>query len=129
MFKTRIDIFYEDTDCGGVVYYANYLKYFERARTAMLLDRGVNPAEWMKKNIMFTVTRAEIDYKGPAAYGDSLVVETDITEAKGSRLTFNYIVTNKRTGRLAAAGLTKMACVNERMKPRRIPQEILEKIT
>jgi len=127
--KTNIDIFYEDTDCGGVVYYANYLKYFERARTLMMTDMGVDLAGWAKKNVTFTVYRAEVDYKGWAAYGDSLVIETKIADVKGSRLTFNYVATNKLTGDVTARGLTKMCCVNERMKPRRIPDEILEKIT
>ncbi|VAX19269.1 4-hydroxybenzoyl-CoA thioesterase family active site [hydrothermal vent metagenome] len=128
MSKTDIDIFYEDTDCGGVVYYANYLKYFERARTLMMTGLGVDLAGWAKKNVAFTVYRVEVDYKGSAVYGDSLVIKTDIADMKGSRLTFNYVVINKRTGDVIAKGLTKMCCVNERMKPRRIPGEILEKI-
>lgn len=128
MSKTDIDIFYEDTDCGGVVYYANYLKYFERARTLMMAGLGVDMAGWTKRNVTFTVYRAEIDYKGPAVYGDTLVIETDIADVKGSRLTFTYVVTNKRTGEVTAMGLTKMCCVNERMKPRRIPEEIFGKI-
>lgn len=127
-YTAEIDIYYEDTDCGGVVYYANYLRYFERARTKALLNRGVDPAEWMRKDVLFTVTRAEVGYKGPAAYGDTLLIETAIENAKGPRLTFTYKVTIKNGGRLVATGRTDMACVNGDMKPRRIPPEILEKI-
>jgi len=126
--KSRIRIFYEDTDCGGVVYYANYLRYFERARTLALLDRGVDPAEWARRGVLFTVFRAEVDYKGPAQYGDTLEITTAITEIRGPRLTFFYSVTRTSDGGVTATGVTKMACVNEEMKPRRIPDKILEKI-
>ncbi len=129
MNKTRIDIFYEDTDCGGVVYYANYLRYFERARTNLMIASGVDPAKWARRNVVFAVTRAEVHYKGPAVYGDTLVIETEVTDVRGPRLTFKYVVTNENSGIITATGTTKMACVNERMKPRRIPAEIMEKIT
>lgn len=126
--RTVIDIYYEDTDCGGVVYYANYLRYFERARTRLLADRGVDAARWMREGALFTVYRAEVDYKGPAMYGDRLIVETTVGEIKGSRLTFWYTVTRERDGAVTAAGLTRMACVGDSMKPRRIPDEILERL-
>jgi len=126
--KTHIDIYYEDTDCGGVVYYASYLRFFERARTQALIGRGVDPAEWMRRGVLFTVTRAEVDYKSPAAYGDRLIVETKIENVKGSRLTFAYTVTNERNGGLVVTGKTDMACVNDRMRPRRIPPEIVERM-
>ena len=128
MHRTLVRIFYEDTDCGGVVYYANYLRYFERARTLALLDRGVDPGEWMKRDVLFTVYRAEVDYKGPAQYGDTLVIETEITEIRGPRIYFGYTAVVEADGAVVAKGVTKMACVNELMKPRRIPDEILEKL-
>lgn len=128
MSETEIYIYYEDTDIGGVVYYANYLRYFERARTRAMIERGVDPARWAGKGVVFTVVRAEVDYKSPATYGDTLVVRTGITGVKGSRLSFTYEVTYKRDGRLVALGRTDMACVGEGMRPRRIPDEIVERI-
>jgi len=95
----------------------------------MLADRGVSAAKWAGKNVLFTVFRAEVDYKAPAGYGDTLIIETSISEIRGPRLTFHYVVTNEKTGALTASGLTKMACVNERMKPSRIPDEIMDKLT
>ena len=68
----EIRIYYEDTDCGGVVYYANYLKYFERARTHYLEARGVSVAEMLKGGIQFMVVRADIEYRSPGRYGDRL---------------------------------------------------------
>ncbi len=65
----EIRIYYEDTDCGGVVYYANYLKYFERARTDYLEQRGLSVAQLMKEGTVFMVVHAEINYKSPARYG------------------------------------------------------------
>ncbi|MDH5757288.1 MAG: YbgC/FadM family acyl-CoA thioesterase [Nitrospinota bacterium] len=124
--KTEVDIYYEDTDCGGVVYYANYLRFFERARTRMLIDLGVDPAFWQKQGVVFAVYRAEVDYKAPAVYGDRLEIETSISDVKPTRLTFNYII--RVGGRVINTGLTKMACVGPEMKPRRIPEEIEEKL-
>lgn len=125
MFKAHIDIYYEDTDCGGVVYYANYLKYFERARTQMLVHHGVNPAEWMKKGVLFTVTRAELEYKRPAVYGDKVCVETKLTKLKGARISFSYSALRECGGEPLVAGTTDMACVNDRMRPIPLPDEIM----
>lgn len=129
MFKAIIDIYYEDTDCGGVVYYANYLKYFERARTQMLIHHGVNPAEWMKKGVVFTVARAEVEYKSPAVYGDRLLVDTKITRLKGARVSFSYSALRGEEGQPLVTGVTDMACVNERMRPIPIPEEIMGRLS
>ncbi|VAX17743.1 Tol-Pal system-associated acyl-CoA thioesterase [hydrothermal vent metagenome] len=129
MSKTVIEVYYEDTDCGGVVYYANYLRFFERARTKHFKERGVDPAEWMEKGVVFTVTRAEVEYKAPSKYGDTLVVDTDVESRGGARLTFTYKITKENDGALIVTGKTEMACVNDRMRPQRIPDQIMEKIT
>ena len=129
MFKAVIDVYYEDTDCGGVVYYANYLKYFERARTQMLIHHGVNPAEWMKKGVVFTVVKAEVEYKAPAVYGDNLSVETKITRLKGARVSFSYRVMRNADGQALVTGVTDMACVNEKMRPMPIPEEIMGRLS
>lgn len=128
MFKAFVDVYYEDTDCGGVVYYANYLKFFERARTQMFISLGVNPAEWMKQGIIFAVTRAETEYKSPAVYGDRLEVATELSNVRGARLSFTYTIT-RNGGELLVTGRTDMACLGPGMKPVKIPQEILDKIT
>jgi acyl-CoA thioester hydrolase len=76
----EVRIYYEDTDCGGVVYYANYLKYFERARTQYLEDRGLSVAGLMQAGRVFVVVHAELEYRAPAYYGDTLEIETTIPE-------------------------------------------------
>ena len=75
-----IRIYYEDTDCGGVVYYANYLKYFERARTDFLEQRGLSVAGILKQGTQFMVVRAEVNYRSPARYGETLIIEKRVSE-------------------------------------------------
>ncbi len=122
---TPVEIYYEDTDTGQVVYYANYLKYFERARTQLLKSRRVDPAEWVKKGVTFAVTHAEADYRRPAVYGDLIEVETTVSVIRGTRLSFRYLIVRPRDGERLVTGRTDMACLNETMRPRRIPDEIV----
>jgi tol-pal system-associated acyl-CoA thioesterase len=75
-----VKIYYEDTDCGGVVYYANYLRYMERARTEYLASRGYSVKTLMDQGTIFMVFRVEIDYKAPARYGDTIEIETWVTD-------------------------------------------------
>lgn len=120
----ELKVYYEDTDCGGVVYYANYLRYFERARTERFASRGIDLAEYQGNGVVFAVVRAEIDYKSPARYGDLLEVDTAIEGVKGSSFTVHYIIRRKKDGAVLVTGGTRMACVNREMKPIRLPDEI-----
>src|SRR5215467_11400089 len=88
----EIRIYYEDTDCGGVVYYANYLKYFERARTQYLEDRGISVAELLRDGTQFVVVHAELDYKAPAKYGETLVIDTTLSEEGRASLKFSHVI-------------------------------------
>ncbi|MBI3995048.1 MAG: YbgC/FadM family acyl-CoA thioesterase, partial [Nitrospirae bacterium] len=90
--RLSVRIYYEDTDCGGVVYYANYLRYFERARTEYLRDRGVDLGTWAEKGLYFVVSRVEIVYKAPARYSDLLQIETAVTDLSKASLTFSHAV-------------------------------------
>jgi acyl-CoA thioester hydrolase len=127
--RTPVDIYYEDTDMGGVVYYANYLKYFERGRTELLKSLGVDPAAWAKVGVTFAVVHAAADYKRPAVYGDRIAVETRVEAQRGTRLAFTYRIVRPADETTLVTGRTDMACLNESMRPRRIPDEILDKIT
>ncbi len=125
----EIKVYYEDTDCGGVVYYANYLRYFERARTEFLLERKVPLAAYQKKGIIFTVVNAVVNYKSPAFYGDTLAVKTLVEGVKGSSFTVHYTIRRKSDDMLLVTGSTRMACVDSNIKLIRIPQEIREALT
>ena len=121
----EIEVYYEDTDCGGVVYYANYLRYFERARTRYLTARNISLADYQQKGVVFTVVTAKVDYRAPAVYGDTLIVETKIDTVKGSSFTVHYEIRRKRDGLMIVTGSTRMACINrDEKKPIRIPAEI-----
>jgi acyl-CoA thioester hydrolase len=126
--EMTVPVYYEDTDMAGVVYYANYLRYFERARTELFKSVGVDPAEWVAKGVTFAVTHAEADYKSNVGYGSTLVLRTTVEPLRGARLIFRYQVTNQADGRLLVKGRTDMACLNERMRPRRVPDEIMNNI-
>ncbi|PIU18750.1 MAG: acyl-CoA thioesterase [Elusimicrobia bacterium CG08_land_8_20_14_0_20_44_26] len=122
----EIKIYYQDTDCGGVVYYANYLVYFERARTEYLLKKGVDIRRLADEGIFFLVRRAEIEYKSPARYGETLVVKTEPREISRASIDLKYTVTEKSKKYLIVAGSTLLACVGRDMKPRRLPDGILK---
>jgi len=96
----EIDIYYEDTDCAGVVYYANYLRYFERARTKLLTNKNISLAGYQKKGVLFAVVNAAVNYILPAVYGDRLVVTAKVDGVKNSSFTVHYEVTRKSDGRL-----------------------------
>jgi len=116
----EIRIYYEDTDCGGVVYYANYLKYFERARTQYLEMRGYSVAALMKQGIIFVVVHAEVDYCSPSRYGETLVIETEVGDVTGAALTFSHIVREKVSGRVVVKGSARLAATDGNGKVKRL---------
>jgi acyl-CoA thioester hydrolase len=116
----EIKIYYEDTDCGGVVYYANYLKYFERARTHYLEDRGLSVAGLMAKGTVFVVVHAEVHYRSPARYGETLVIETVVPEMTAASFTFAHVVKDKVSGRVVAEGSARLAATDGNGKVKRL---------
>ncbi|MEO5656965.1 MAG: YbgC/FadM family acyl-CoA thioesterase [Nitrospiria bacterium] len=125
----EIRIYYEDTDCGGVVYYANFLKYFERARTEYLRDRGIEVAAYAAVGVLFVVAHVEIDYRAPARYNDLLSLESEIVDFTRTSLTFSHTAARRRDEQDIAEGWVRLVCVNERGKPHRLPEEIVQIVT
>ncbi len=123
----KVRIYYHDTDCGGVVYYANYLKYLEEARSEYFEERGLIIKDMLKDGIGFVVARQEIDYKSPSFYGDTLEVKTRITDATLTRVNFEYDIV-KDSGALVASAKTVIVFVDKTLKPKRIPEDILKKL-
>ena len=123
----KVKIYYHDTDCGGVVYYANYLKYLEEARSEYFEERGLIIKDMLKDGIGFVVARQEIDYKSPSFYGDTLEVKTRVTDASLTRVNFEYDIF-KDSGSLVASAKTVIVFVDKTLKPKRIPEEILKKL-
>lgn len=121
-------IYYHDTDCGGVVYYANYLKFLEEARTEFFSNKGLSIKELADQGTMFVVARQEIDYKLPAFYGDILDVGAVISNITAARIDFDHEVKNSNNQAVAKAK-TIMVCVDKNLKPKTISEEIRKKIS
>ena len=121
--RMEIRVYYEDTDCGGVVYYANYLKYFERARTQYLEDRGLSVSELMKAGRVFVVVHAEVDYRAPARYGETLEIETMVSDMNPAAITFSHVVRERHSGRLVAEGEARLAVTDGDGKVRRLDKQ------
>lgn len=128
-FQWPIRIYYEDTDAGGVVFYANYLKFFERARTEMLRNLGFEQDQLIvEQQIIFVVRSVQIDYLKPARFNESISVSAKITLAKKASLNFEQIIT--RDEDVLCKGNVRVACLNANsMKPQAIPDFLLEKLT
>jgi acyl-CoA thioester hydrolase len=120
-----VKIYYEDTDCGGVVYYANYLKYFERARTQYLESRGVSLTGLMKEGTIFVVVHAEVDYRSPARYGETLAIETVISDRSSASFTVSHVVKEKVSGRVVVEGSARLAATDGNGKVKRLDKAIV----
>ncbi|HNX81791.1 MAG TPA: thioesterase family protein [Candidatus Omnitrophota bacterium] len=116
-------IFYHDTDCGGVVYYANYLKYTEEARTEYFEEKGVFIKEWADKGVLFVVAHQEIDYRLPAVYGDILEVRTHVAKISAVKIETAHEIRNQDDKLICEVKII-MVCVDKDIKPRAIPGEI-----
>lgn len=116
----EVRIYYEDTDCGGVVYYANFLKYFERARTQYLEDRGLSVAGLMKEGRVFVVVHAEVEYRAPAYYGDTLEIETIIPDMSPAAITFSHVVRERGSRRIVVEGSARLAVTDGNGKVKRL---------
>jgi len=121
----QLRVYYEDTDAGGIVYYANYLKFFERARTEWLRELGVNQSTLLEQNIGFVVRKVEMDNMASAKLDDLLTVTSKISELKRASLVFNQEVINQEQQLLCTVKV-RVACVNLKLsKPCPIPKELL----
>jgi acyl-CoA thioester hydrolase len=120
-------IYYYDTDCGGVVYHANYLNFFEEARTEELEKLGLTINELTELNCYFVVNHEEIFYKFPAKYADTLDISAKIVELTPVRMVFEYLITNQE-GRVTTEGETSLVCVTKEGKIGSWPKELCDKI-
>ncbi len=121
-----IRIYYEDTDCGGVVYYANYLKYFERARTHFLEEHGLSVSQLIQEGTEFRVTKAELAYRSAAVHGETLVVETTVSANRRASIIFSHRIRERTSQRLVVEGSATLVSVDPLGKVKRIPAQILE---
>ena len=128
-FIFPIRVYYEDTDAGGIVYHANYLKFFERARTEFLTHIGIEQDDLLDKRIAFVVKRIEIDNHFPARFNQRLAVHSRVKQLKKASVIFEQSIYNE-DARCICESITLVACVNlNKMKPIPIPSVIFEEIS
>jgi len=122
----EIKVYYEDTDCGGVVYYANYFKYFERARTEYLETHGLSVSSLHRQGLVFVVTEANACYKSPARYGEVLVIDTTISAPRKSLLKFTHTIRERHTQRLIVEGAASLVMTDGKGKVKRVSSDLLQ---
>ncbi|MCD8566000.1 MAG: tol-pal system-associated acyl-CoA thioesterase [Burkholderiaceae bacterium] len=123
-----VRVYYEDTDAGGVVFYANYLKFMERARTEWLRSLGVEQQKLAQESdIGFVVAELDMKYRAPARLDDQLIVQTTITQS--GRASLNFAQRVLLADKVLAEGKIRVGCVRlSRLKPAALPQTLLNKI-
>ena len=124
-FCWPVRVYYEDTDAAGVVYYANYLRFMERARTEWLAAAGFPLAKFeIQHGVMFVVQRCDIEYKLPARLNDALLVTVEAVERGAARVVLRQAV--RRAEALLTDARVTLACVDrQRFRPTRIPAPLV----
>ncbi len=130
MSKLEVRVYYEDTDSGGVVYYANYLKFIERARSEFLRELGFEQDQLTAKdNIIFAVRSLSAQYQSPARFNDLLIVDTTVEKTRKASLVFSQKIMSSEQNKVLFKAQITVACLDaQKFKPCAIPSEILEKI-
>lgn len=125
-FCWPVRVYYEDTDSGGVVYYANYLKFMERARTEYLRTMGFEQDQLRREpGILFTVHSLQVEFKSPARFNDALEVTAEISDTRRASLSFSQVVRRREESTILCAATVRIACVDaESFKPASIPEAI-----
>ncbi len=125
MVEARLRVIYGDTDQMGVVYYANYFRFFEFARSEFFRASGGSYREIEKEGMFLPVVDASCSYKASAKYDDLLVVRTWVSELKRVSLTFSYEIRREGEDRILCTGRTIHACIGRDGRPVRMPEAIV----
>ncbi len=122
-------VYYEDTDAGGVVFYANYLKFMERARTELLRSYGFEQDELIaEQGVIFAVRALQVDYLKPARFNQLLQVSAQPRNIK--KVTLDFTQQIQHNNEILVTGEVKIACLDANsFKPKAIPQNLIDKIT
>ncbi|MCY0963633.1 tol-pal system-associated acyl-CoA thioesterase [Parathalassolituus penaei] len=129
-FSFPVRIYIEDTDAGGIVYYANYLRYMERCRSEWLRQCGVSQEILRHQDILFVVAEAALKYHRPARLDEALEVTLTVTDMGKARLRICHEVfrLGEDAPQLLVTGTVTVACMSAAGKPKAIPAEVREKI-
>ncbi len=126
--KTKYRVIYGDTDRMGVVYHANYLRWFEMGRTELFRHLGLAYKDIEEKGILLPVSEAFCKYIRPAKYDDILVIETCFDQSVRGGMKFNYTITKESDGTVLVKGHTKHACITPEGKVVRRPEFLTDLI-
>ena len=124
LFFMEKRVYYHDTDAGGVVYYGNYLKYLEEARTEFLEKKGFTVTGLHDIGFLYAVRKCMIDYKAPARYGDTLICDAHLTKITAAQMFFEQKVYNKKTNQLLVEAEVTLVSLSKDFKPATIPENI-----
>jgi acyl-CoA thioester hydrolase len=126
--EARLRVIYGDTDQMGVVYYANYLRYFELSRSEYFRARGGSYAKLEQEGYGLPVIEAHAEYRASARYDDVLVVTIRLVELRRASLRFDYEIRREGEQKVLCEGHTVHACVGKDGRPRGLPAEVLERL-
>jgi acyl-CoA thioester hydrolase len=128
LYEYKTKVYYEDTDAGGIVYYANYLKFIERARTEMIYQQLKKSHQQLREDhdVIFIVRTCNTKYLKPAKFEDELYVHTKVI--KKSPVRINLLQEIKRKDQLLVLAEVEMAIVNNRGKIKKLPDILLKKL-
>lgn len=129
-FSWPVRVYYEDTDAQGLVYYANYFRFMERARTEWLRALGIEQDELMRiERRLFVVVETQAEFLSPAKFNDELLVTARLTSKARASFELEQLISRKN-GDLLIRGRTRAACLNsDTLKPARLPQDLFEGIS
>lgn len=131
IFDWPVRVYYEDTDAGGVVYHASYLRFMERARTEWLRALGFDQSRLRESGWVFAVRHLQLDFRRPARLDDRLVVQSRLRARRPVSLTFEqWIVDSEQRTAVICAGQVEVACLNAAsFRPRPIPEDLAMEMT
>lgn len=127
-FTWPVRVYYEDTDAGGVVFYANYLRFLERARTEMLRNLGFEQDQLIaEQQVIFVVRSVQVDYLKPARFNEQLQVSAEVTRLKSASLVFEQQIFREQD--LLCTATVCIACLDsDAMRPKIIPEDLQLKL-
>jgi len=126
LYRHRCRVIYGDTDSGGVVYYANYLRYFEAARTEFMRALALSYKEIEEQGFILPVVECHVRYKASARYDDLLLIETCLVEVKSRTCRFNYRIIRENDGKILVQGYTAHAVVDFDGRLTKFPAVVLD---
>ena len=126
-FEIPVRVYIEDTDAGGIVFYGNYLRFFERARTDFLRSVGIEQSSTIENNVIFVVRHVSVDYKLPARLDDVLSVSCAVKAIRPTRVIFTQSATRSADGVNLVNGEVEVVAVSmDTLKPRALPDTLLK---